>query len=87
VGIHPDQILPTSYILDRIDDAGVWYGFERQDNDPDFWLIKTLTIDGAGLVTEVYANVGNNGGYTTLGAAWPDRAILTYEPFLDLVGV
>ena len=40
-----------------------------------------------GDVTEQYANEGNNGAYTTLDLAWPNRVGLVYEDFIDLTGV
>jgi hypothetical protein len=80
-----ELVIRPPYIFDRIDAAGVYYGYERQDDQR--WLVKLLTIDGAGLVTEVYANEGNNGAYNNLNDAWTNRLTLTYEPFGDLVNV
>jgi len=37
-------------------------------------------------VTEVYADMALNPGYATLDLAWPDRAILTYDPDAAVAG-
>jgi hypothetical protein len=71
-----DPVKPA-YIFDRR--AGTtYYGYLREDDQR--WLIKFLVIAPNGDVSESYANILNNGGYATLDLAWPDRAILTYDP-------
>ena len=79
----------VDYIFDRKAAAATkgetYFGYEREDDDR--WLIKLQVIDqGDGSVVETYANIGNNGSHADLDAAWPNRAILVYEPVGDLVG-
>ncbi len=79
----------TDYIFDRKAAAATkgetYFGYEREDDDR--WLIKLQAIDqDDGSVIETYANIGNNGSHVDLDAAWPNRAILVYEPVGDLVG-
>jgi len=75
------------YIYDRQAGGGAgikYFGFERIDDSR--WLVK-LQVTVAGVVTETYANEGNNGAYATLAAAWPNRATLTYTTYALLTNL
>ncbi len=48
------------------------------------WLIQRY-VDATGVFD--YANLSNNTSTTTYGAAWTNRAALTYAAFEDLSGV
>ena len=79
----------TGYAFDR--KAGgaaktTYFGFIKFNDGR--WMIKRQVVAvTTGDVTEQYANEGNNGAYTTLDLAWPNRVGLVYEDFIDLTGV
>ena len=74
------------YIYDRRSGgAGTrYYGFYRIDDNR--WLAKRQ-VTAAGVVTETYANKGNNPTYDLLDDAWPDRTTLAYVSYGALVNL
>lgn len=55
-------------------------------NSATGWLIQKV-VDTSGDLTITYANVSNNGSYTTYSTAWAARLSLTYGAIETLTGV
>lgn len=85
--IQFSEVDRPDYVYDRQAGGGPGikhFGFARIDDAR--WLIK-LQVTVAGVVTETYANQGNNPAYATLDAAWTNRATLTYTTYALLTNL
>ena len=70
------------YSVNNVDNAATTYIGKVTPRGT--WLIQRY-VDATGVFT--YANLSNNTSTTAYGAAWTNRAALTYAAFEDLAGV
>ncbi len=71
ISSYTDEFQPAS--LSDITTTYMYFG-DNVNGDAN-WRIRRVQRDDA---TATIANMGNNGGYATLAAAWADRTTLTY---------
>jgi hypothetical protein len=77
----------ANYKLFEYDENGStsYQGQTKYNNNA--WLI-TKYVETGGDITATYANVSNNGSYTTPSAAWTGRAVLNYTASIaNLTGI
>lgn len=77
----------ANYKVYQTDDAGLTIYVGKIKASSGAWLIEKYVDDGTGDLTVTYANVSNNGSYTTPTTAWTNHTTLTYAAIDTLSGI